>query len=208
MNQRQISPVAGPVGTLDVWVEVPESTPVGVAVICHPHPLHGGSMDNKVLWSLAGAAQECGQVAVRFNFRGVGGSEGRYDEGVGETEDARAVLAWAQQRWPRLPVVLMGFSFGAAVALRLAADVPVQALVTVAPPLSYFDEAAMPQPDCPWLLLHGDADEVVPWADTQQRLDRIAAAPDVQCFPGVGHFFHGQLPGLRNCVARWLQGRQ
>lgn len=191
--------IAGPVGSLQLRAEAPPA-PAGFALICHPHPLYGGTMDNKVVWTLARAALARDLAAVRFNFRGVGKSAGAYADGDGETADAKAVLRWCRQQWPNAPYVLMGFSFGAAVALRLAAESEPRQLVTIAPPLQYFTGRSLPRPGCPWLVVHGDADEVVPWPDTAARLQEIVPPPEIHVLAGAGHFFHGQLNELRALV--------
>lgn len=199
--------IKGEAGSLQLRIELPARAPEGVAVICHPHPLYGGSMDNKVAWTLARSALLCNQVAVRFNFRGVGQSAGAYADGVGEAADAAAVFDYCRRRWPELPVTLMGFSFGAAVALRLSREAKPARLVTIAPPLFYFDGESIPCPPCPWLVVHGDSDEVVDWKQTQARLQQLNCkfVPEVSLFPGTGHFFHGQLNELRTTVQRWLE---
>ncbi|MFD2454419.1 alpha/beta hydrolase, partial [Ideonella paludis] len=176
--------------------------PCGVAVVCHPHPLHGGTLDNKVAQTLARAFVQLGYRVVRFNFRGVGGSEGQWDEGRGEVDDALAVIAAHRQAGQ--PLVLAGFSFGAYVASQAAhrlKDTPhaVQRLVLVGPATSNFDVAPVAANT---LVIHGEADEVVPLSAT---LDW--ARPQVQpvvVVPGVGHFFHGQLALLKSLVvAAW-----
>ena len=200
--------IAGPAGALEVRLEPPRAPaqPATVAVICHPHPVYGGTMDNKVVYTLARCALDAGFAAARFNFRGVGKSAGSFDHGAGETEDAAAVLEWArgQQRAERF--VLMGFSFGAAVALRLAARTAPAQLVTIAPPLGYFEHEAMPRPACPWLVVHGDADTTVPWAETKASIEQHGLKPQIVVLPGVEHFFHGRLGELRAAVTPVLQG--
>lgn len=201
--------IDGPAGPLELQREAPRSaaSPTGLALICHPHPLYGGTLDNKVVYTLARCALSIGLSAVRFNFRGVGRSGGAYDNGVGETEDAAAVLAWAGAQQADARVLLMGFSFGAAVALRLAAQIEAVQLVTVAPPLVYFDHEPLVQPRCPWLLVHGTADTTVPWPETQDRLKRYEPSPQLVVSPGVDHFFHGKLGELRAAVEPVLKAR-
>lgn len=208
-NHSDMLTVVGEMGVIETQVEYPATVARGVAIICHPHPLYGGSMDNKVAWSLARAALANGCIAIRFNFRGVGKSVGAYADGVGETEDALAVLRAARMRWAELPLTMLGFSFGAAVALRVSVRETLSRLVTVAPPLFYFAPSTLPQPICPWLVVHGDADEVVNWPETQSRLAEITnpVAPTVVVMPGVGHFFHGALNGLRDAVGQWLDAQ-
>jgi alpha/beta superfamily hydrolase len=191
--------VAGPAGVLRVAIDEPAAgtAPVGVAVVCHPHPQHGGTMDNKVAQTLARAFVQLGYRAVRFNFRGVGGSEGVWDEGHGEIDDALAVIAALRE--PTLPLVLAGFSFGAYVtsqaAARLPEDAKAQRLVLVGPATVNFQVARVPADT---LVIHGEADEVVPLAATFDWA-RPQALP-VVVVPGVGHFFHGQLPLLKSIV--------
>jgi alpha/beta superfamily hydrolase len=164
-------------------------------------------MDNKVAYTLARCCTEAGLLAVRFNFRGVGKSEGSFDEGRGESDDALAVLDWLQEKSGLPRFVFAGFSFGAFVALRASLQkAPVQ-LVTIAPPLGYFGNEPVPRPDCPWLVLHGDADEVVDCADTVARLRPLRPAVELHVLPGVTHFFHGELSKLRELVTPVLRRR-
>lgn len=193
--------ITGPAGTLQCAVDRPPQPAAGVAVCCHPHPQHGGTLDNKVVQTLARAALQRGFVAVRFNFRGVGGSAGAWDEGRGEVDDALAVAAHFRQ--PQAPLVLGGFSFGGYVAARAAAALAAagqaaQQLLLVAPATSRFDVG--PVPADTWVV-HGDADEVVPLAATLAWA-RPQNLP-VLVLPGVGHFFHGQLGLLKQVL---LQG--
>ena len=192
--------IAGPAGALACAIDEPllaaGQALRGVAVLCHPHPLHGGTMDNKVVQTLARAFVALGYRAVRFNVRGVDGSAGVWDEGRGETDDALAVVA--AFRDPALPLALAGFSFGSFVAAqaaaRLAADgAPAERLALVGPATSRF---AMPVVAADTIVIHGETDDVVP---LQATLDwaRPQVLP-VIVLPGVGHFFHGQLPLLKN----------
>ena len=193
--------VQGPVDAIEcVLSETGDGTPVrGVAVLCHPHPLHGGTMDNKVVQTLARAFVQLGYRAVRFNFRGVRGSGGQWDDGRGETDDALAVIAATRE--PGRPLALGGFSFGgyvaACAAQRLAEVDPVERLVLVGPATSRY---ALPPVPADTIVVHGEADDVVP---LQSTLDwaRPQALP-VIVLPGVGHFFHGQLTQLKTQVIR------
>ncbi|MEK8030735.1 alpha/beta hydrolase [Ideonella sp. DXS29W] len=194
--------IAGPAGALELAIDLPApEVPVrGVAVICHPHPQHGGTMDNKVAQMLARTFIQLGYRAVRFNFRGTGASEGSWDEGRGEIDDALAVIA--DQRDPALPLALAGFSFGAYVtsqAARRLADTGVAAerLVLVGPATRNFEVAPVPADT---IVVHGEVDDVVP---LQATLDwaRPQHLP-VIVMPGVGHFFHGQLTLLKSIVVR------
>lgn len=198
MNPRtQRRTIAGPAGDLVCAIDEPDGVVVGAAVICHPHPLHGGTLDNKVAQTLARAFVQCGWRALRFNFRGVGGSAGGWDEGRGEIDDALAVAA--ALRAPGQPLALAGFSFGAFVASHAAAALQPERLVLVAPASSSFTLAAA-TPDT--LVIHGEADDVVPLAATLDWA-RPQALP-VVVVPGGGHFFHGQLPLLKSLVVRHL----
>jgi alpha/beta superfamily hydrolase len=176
----------------------------GVAVIAHPHPLFGGTMDNKVVQTLARAFVQCGWQAIRFNFRGVGGSEGVYDAGAGELQDLLAVV---QHFTPQGPLALAGFSFGSFVTSHaVQATVtqrPIEKLVLVGVAASRFDVAPVPADlHSRTLVVHGEADDTVPLADVMHWA-RPQILP-VTVVPGVGHFFHGQLPLLRSLVVRHL----
>lgn len=191
--------VAGPAGELECAIDEPAAVPVGVAVVCHPHPLHGGTLDNKVVQTLARAFVQLGLRCVRFNFRGIGRSQGAWDEGRGEVDDAlAAVAAW---RDAGLPLVLAGFSFGGYVAASAASRLPDASrpsrVVLVAPATVNFATPAVPADT---LVVHGELDDVVP---LQATLDwaRPQSLPIV-VVPGGGHFFHGQLPLLKDIVLR------
>lgn len=192
--------VPGPAGEIECALDLPaEGTPRGLAVLCHPHPQHGGTMDNKVVQTLARACVQMGWRSVRFNFRGVGASGGTWDEGRGEIEDALAVVAAMRQGDE--PLLLGGFSFGGFVASHVAQRVQPapQRLVLVGPATSRFDVAAVPADT---LVVHGEQDEVVPLSATLDWA-RPQSLP-VVVVPGGGHFFHGQLPLLKSIVLRYL----
>lgn len=196
--------IEGSAGQVECQLDLPRNgidAVRGVALVCHPHPLYGGAMDNKVAWALAKAAAEQSFAAVRFNFRGVGQSAGQHDDGVGETEDASLVLAALSAHFPDLPVVCAGFSFGGAIALRLAAAQRCDLLLTIAPPLVYFDDETPPQPNCPWHLLHSADDEVVAYQANQQRFERWQPQPSVTEVDGAGHFFHGKIGDIKRYAA-------
>lgn len=199
--QTQRLRIAGPAGEIECALDVPaEGTPVrGLAVLCHPHPQHGGTMDNKVVQTLARACVQQGWRSVRFNFRGVGASAGAWDEGRGEIEDALAVIAALRQGEEAL--LLGGFSFGGFVASQAAQRVQPapQRLVLVGPATSRFDVAPVPADT---LVVHGEHDEVVPLSATLDWA-RPQSLP-VVVVPGGGHFFHGQLPLLKSIVLRHL----
>ena len=202
-DNRQLI-IDGPAGALACAIDEPvPGTPIrGTAVLCHPHPQHGGTMDNKVVITLARAFVQLGYRAVRFNFRGVGGSAGSWDDGRGEVDDALAVIAQQRAAHPGLPLALAGFSFGGYVAAqaadRLADADPVQRLVLVGPATSRFTMPARVAPDT--VVIHGEADDVVPLSSTLDWA-RPQVLP-VIVLPGVGHFFHGQLTLLKNQVVQ------
>jgi len=194
--------VAGPAGRIECAVDAPEGAPRGVAVVCHPHPQAGGTMDNKVVQTLARAFVQLGWRSVRFNFRGVGGSQGTWDEGRGEVDDALAVIAAV--RAAGQPLLLAGFSFGAFVAAvaasRLAEGDKAERLVLVG--ASTQKQQVPPVPE-DTVLIHGETDDVVPLAATLDWA-RPQSIP-VIVFPGVGHFFHGRLGLLKTVVVRQLR---
>jgi alpha/beta superfamily hydrolase len=192
--------IEGPAGALEAVVEEPAAAGSSYAVVCHPHPLYGGTMDNKVVTTVARALNDAGMPTVRFNFRGVGASAGAYGEGVGETADADAVASWGAKRWAGQGLVLAGFSFGAYVMLRLAQQRVPRYLVAVAPALELFDAFGMAAPRCPWLVVQGDADDVVDPAKIINWVSGLDPKPRLVVLPGAGHLFHGRLRELRDAV--------
>jgi alpha/beta superfamily hydrolase len=193
----------GPAGELQCAVDEPATSgltaPRGLALVCHPHPLHGGTMDNKVVQTLARAFVQLGWRAVRFNFRGVGASQGAWDEGRGEVDDALAVVQALRET--AQPLVVAGFSFGAYVASQVAARLQgpeaAQRVVLVGPAVQNFPVAPVPQDS---LVIHGESDEVVSLSSVLDWA-RPYTLP-VTVVPGTGHFFHGQLPLLKSLVLR------
>ena len=190
--------IDGPAGPLEIAFQQPATGATALALICHPHPVHGGTMDNKVVQTLAKAFLELGYATMRFNFRGVGNSVGSFDEGIGETEDAAAALAWARaQVSPSLLLIAAGFSFGCFVQSRLLPRSRPQQLVLVGPAVSRFQLAEVPKDT---LVVHGEEDDVVP-LDAVMTWARPQGLP-VTVFPGTGHFFHGRLTELKAVVKR------
>lgn len=197
--------IAGPAGDLEALLETPANADAArVAVICHPHPVYGGTMTNKVVHVLAKTFNERGVPAVRFNFRGVGASAGAFDEGAGETQDALAVIDWALQRFAGAALWVAGFSFGGAIAVRAAVSRDAKRLVSVAPAVHRFAVDGAELPRCPWLLVQGDQDELVDAGEIQRWVATLAQPPQLALLPGVEHFFHGRLNELRSVVLEWL----
>jgi alpha/beta superfamily hydrolase len=192
----------GGAGAIEALVELPESDKErrGIALVCHPHPLHEGTMHNKVVTIIARSLRELGMAVVRFNFRGVGLSEGVYDNGKGEAEDTESIARWMIDSRPDDHLWLAGFSFGSYVAARAAQSLPVRQLISVGPAVENFDFAPLKRPDCPWLVIQGEEDEVV---SPQAVFDWAATVkPSVQLIrmPETGHFFHRRLMDLRGAL--------
>lgn len=204
--RRETLFVPGPAGPLEALLEYPAAQPVaGLAVVCHPHPQQQGTMRNKVVHTLARALNELGFAALRFNFRGTGASAGSWDGGRGEADDVAAASDYLCTREPALPLWLAGFSFGGAMAARVAAAGDVARLVTVAPPPGLLGPEMLPRlPACPWLLVQGEDDDVVPAADQRRWLAERQAAVELVTMAGVGHFFHGRLAELRGVLTSRL----
>ena len=198
----QRTSIAGPAGAIECAIDAPAGAARGTVVVCHPHPQHGGTMDNKVVQTLARAFVALGWRCVRFNFRGVGASQGAWDEGAGETDDALAVIA----AFADPSFMLAGFSFGAFVASQAAARLPdadkPKRMVLVGPSTQKQAMAAVPADT---VVIHGEIDDVVPLSATFDWA-RPQSLP-VIVLPGVGHFFHGQLGLLKNVVVQELTPR-
>lgn len=197
--------LSGPAGAIEALVEIPERpSTAAFGVLCHPHPLYGGTLDNKVNYMVARAFQDFGVPTIRFNFRGVGASQGKFADGLGETDDALAVIAHGRERWPGAALWLGGFSFGGAVAVRAAASAEPTRLVTVAPAISRVDLTGVAMPSCPWLIVQGDADELICAAEVTHWAERLEHPPELVVLSGVSHFFHGKLNELRNAITSFL----
>jgi alpha/beta superfamily hydrolase len=192
--------IAGPAGPIEAISACPSEGQDmhAVGVICHPHPLYGGSLHNKVVHYLSQTLNDLGLGTLRFNFRGVGASGGVYDQGNGETDDLLAVIDWVRNQRPHHELWLAGFSFGAYVALRAAARHPPPPLITQAPPVNFFDFQTLEAPGCPWLLVQGDRDEVVPAAEVMAWSAARPTPPQSLVLEGADHFFHGKLNLLRD----------
>lgn len=196
----------GPAGAIELACALPEAgvARAGVAIICHPHPLQGGTMHNKVVTITERALLELGLATVRFNFRGVGQSEGVHDHGVGEADDVAAIADWLRAERPGDTLWLAGFSFGAYVALRAAPRVAPAQLVLIAPPAGRWDFSGIAAPACPWLVVQGEEDEVVDPAAVFAWVDTLDPAPQLVRMPETGHFFHRRLMDLRGALKNAL----
>jgi alpha/beta superfamily hydrolase len=202
----------GPAGRIEAALDPPEADVEArplLAIVCHPLPTEGGTMHNKVVTMAARALRECGATTLRFNFRGAGQSEGRFDDGDGELDDLRAVAAWARERHPGKAVWLAGFSFGAYVSLRLAVELRAAALISIAPPVGRsWDFSAIAVPTMPWLVIQGDADEIVDPQAVYAWIAALPRQPQLLRMPDTSHFFHRKLMDLRGAlrhgVRDWL----
>jgi len=202
--------VTGAAGNLEAAAHLPDLQPRAIAVIAHPLPTMGGTMDNKVVTTLAKTFAELDFIALRFNFRGVGSSEGKFDNGDGETEDVLAIVRHAQQEYGDLPLILSGFSFGGYVQARAAQQLDPRRLVLIAPAVgrsvpSFKNSTGMPPVRHDTLLVHGELDEVVPLADVLHWA-RPMHLP-VVVLPEAGHFFHGRLNQLKQIVVHAFSGQ-
>ncbi len=196
----------GPVGVLEATVEAAEAParPV-VAIVCHPLPTDGGTMHNKVVTMTARALRESGVATVRFNFRGVGASTGNFDHGNGEADDLRAVAAWVREQRPDAQLWLAGFSFGSYITLKCAAELQPGMLISIAPPAAgrSWDFSQLVPPECPWLVIQGESDEIVDpqavyaWIDS---LKQLRQPPELVKMPDTSHFFHRRLIDLRGVI--------
>ena len=201
-NESTTLNLSGPVGDLETAVDLPEGPPQPVvAIVCHPLPTEGGTMHNKVVTMAARALRECGATTVRFNFRGTGGSAGAFDNGRGEADDLRSVVAWARAHRPDAELWLAGFSFGAYVAYQTAAELQPAMLILIAPPAGRsWDFASVAAPDGPWLVIQGEADEVVDPNDVYAWIAGLKQPPELVRIPDTSHFFHRKLMDLRGAI--------
>ncbi|SCZ61371.1 alpha/beta hydrolase [Thiohalomonas denitrificans] len=198
--------IDGPAGPLEVLTSCPDcyEDTRPIAVICHPHPLYGGSMKNKVVHILSETFNDMGLLSVTFNFRGVGKSEGRFDHGRGETGDMLAVVRYFRERYPRAPLWLAGFSFGAYVAVRGHREAGAERLLLVAPPVNMFDFSDVPTVEVPWMVVQGGRDDITEPRQVSKWVHDQPARPEYRWMADADHFFHGRLNRLRDAVMnRW-----
>ncbi len=207
MNETNITTfqLPGPAGELEVMTETSaEDSKNIVAIICHPHPLFGGTMSNKVVSTLARTLKEMHIPTVRFNFRGVGKSTGQHDEGIGEIDDLLTVIAWVKAVKPDCALWLAGFSFGSSIAAKVAATGVAERLISIAPPVMRWGFDKIRIMPCPWLVVQGDHDEVVPAEEVFTWFAQYHPEAQVICMKGASHFFHGRLVELRELLLKAL----
>jgi alpha/beta superfamily hydrolase len=206
-NESTTLSLPGPVGDLETAIDLPEGAPQPViAIVCHPLPTEGGTMHNKVVTMAARALRESGIATVRFNFRGTGASHGHFDEGQGESDDLRFVARWVREQHPEAQLWLAGFSFGSYVTIKCAAELKPGMLISIAPPAAgrSWDFSTISLPDCPWLIVQGDADEVVEpqavydWFDSIKP--QLSQPAELVRIPDTSHFFHRRLMDLRGAI--------
>jgi len=198
--------IDGPAGRLESILDEPREGPYsGCAVVCHPHPQHGGTMHNKVAHTLARSFVRLGFRTLRFNFRGTEESEGTYDEGVGELDDALAAVDWFRSSGANGPLWIAGFSFGAAIAVRAAVAARADGLVAIAPAIYRFARDLDDHPRCPFLVVQGDEDELVDVEETIEWVNGLEPGPELLVMTGAEHFFHGRLVELREAVMEFVQ---
>jgi len=201
--------IPGPAGRLECILMKPDAAPVAAAVVCHAHPRHGGVMHFKVVFRAARALQQAGVAALRFNFRGVGRSEGTHDDGRGEQDDVRAALDEVARRFPGLPLVAGGFSFGSNMALRAGCgDARVRALFALGFPLSMVPDASF-LGGCqkPRLFVQGEQDQFGSGAQIKELVERLPEPRSLVVVPAADHFFTGHLDALQETVHRWAASR-
>lgn len=198
--------IPGPAGSLEIMTTWPQQAePRGVGIVCHPDPRQGGTMNNKVVTTLARVFDELNLATVRFNFRGIGKSSGEYGHTQGELADLNAVIAWAAQQLPGLPPWLAGFSFGSYISALAAQATKPRVLISIAPPVNHYDFNQLTQINCPWLVIQGDQDEVVPYAEVQAWAQQPPAPLKLITMAGATHFFHGRLIELRQYIQQWAR---
>lgn len=209
VNKKRQVTIAGAVGQIEALLEEgqddgPFSGSDYVAVICHPHPLYGGTMDNKVVSTLARIYRELGITSLRFNFRGVGSSEGEHDEARGEVDDLCRVSEWLLAQYPERQLLLAGFSFGSAIVAAASERIPVAHMVLIAPPVARYSYAPQGAFACPVTLVLGGKDERVDTEAVIAWLESLDACVETIVIPEASHFFHGQLNSLREKLGAQL----
>ena len=194
--------INGPAGKIECLAGYPvnpDECRKTIGLICHPHPLFGGTMHNKVVHMIEKAYREMGLHTIRFNFRGVGETEGQFDDGIGESEDLISIYQWAKGIFPDHDFWLAGFSFGTYAALRACEIINPTQFLTIAPPVERYDYDELPIPDCPWLVIQGEVDDVVTPKAVYDYVSNIDPSPQLITFK-AGHFFHRRLTDLKGAI--------
>ena len=197
--EQGIRHIDGPSGKLEAQLNCADLDSLTMAIICHPHPLHGGSMQNKVVHTLEKSLHQWGAHTLRFNFRGVGNSQGEYDHGRGEVDDLLAMVAWTREKIPEVRILLAGFSFGAYIAIKASRLTETVQLIAVAPPVNILGFTEPEQPPCPCLVIQGDQDEIIEadqvfqWAEKYSNISLLR-------MDDAGHFFHAKLNQLQRLL--------
>ena len=194
--------IDGPVGRLESLLEEPDNgAPTFAALVCHPHPQHGGTMHNKVVYRLARGLRKTGAVVLRFNYRGVNLSEGEYDHGNGETEDARTCLEWLRARYPQLPAMIAGFSFGSRIALKIGAQRPdLKKVIAAGFPTVYKDRSYLDPCPVPRAFIHSTNDEFGPKDELAAVVHALDGPPDLVFIQSKDHFFSDALDAFEQAV--------
>jgi alpha/beta superfamily hydrolase len=197
--------IPAPHGQLEVRLREPDGSPRGAAVVCHPHPLHGGTLHTKAVYRAAQAMNDAGLVALRFNFRGVGASTGSYDEGYGERDDVGTALDWLEGEYPDLPKVVGGFSFGSMVALGFGVDDPRPvAFLGMGLPVEMYDFSFLKDAGRPLLVVQGREDEFGPGARVAEVLEGLGEHVSLVTVAGAGHLFDGHFDELRKAIQEYF----
>jgi alpha/beta superfamily hydrolase len=197
--------IEGPAGQLEAILKEPEGRVTRAAIVCHPHPLFGGTMHNKVAYRIAKAFERAGFAVVRFNFRGTGQSQGVHDGGRGEQDDLRAVISFVEQSYGGAQLWLSGFSFGSAVMLRVGCgDERARAIIAVGVPVAKYDFSYLASCERPKLFVQGSEDEHGPLADLRSLFERLKSPKELKVIEGADHFFEGHLDELEQAISEYI----
>jgi alpha/beta superfamily hydrolase len=201
-NEHSEFLLRGPAGNIECATDVPEPGKArrATVILCHPHPEHGGTMHNKVVTITERSMRELGLRTVRFNFRGVGLSDGQFDDGYGETDDLFAVAEWVRRTRPEDSLWLAGFSFGSYITTRAALNLDIGQLISIAPPVDRYAFDSLHHPECPWLVIQGDEDEVINVDLVSHWANALKPPPDLVIMKGADHFFHRRIMDLRGLL--------
>lgn len=196
--------IPGAVGKLEGLLDQSEQSQLPyVSICCHPHPLHAGTMTNKVIHTAARALAGLGIPSIRFNFRGIGESEGEYGEGIGEQADLVAVVKWVLREFPQKKLILAGFSFGAYISALKSSELKPEILISIAPPVGRIPFDGFVRPFCPWLIIQGEQDELVDVNAVIDWTNSFEQPPTLLTMPDTSHFFHGKLVDLRESIEEY-----